>query len=331
MINRRSLLLSSVAAGFLPIAAASAQPRGDLVVAVTSLPPHLDPMGSNSNDNERVSQNLVENLIFYDFKTGRLKPGLATSWRMVDATTMELELRQSVKCHDASDFTAEDVEYMFGPARYGAPNAPGNPLARSFLGTLASVKAIDRFKVRITTSSPDPLLELRLASWMGQVPGAAAYAKAGNWEKWGQAVVGTGPYRISEIRPGQYMRFEAFDGYWSERPPVRSFTLRLVPEVAARVAGLRTGEFDIITEIAPDQFGTIGNDAGSEVVGGAIRSIRAIIYNSKHPVLSDARIRRALNLAIDRQLIADSLFSGRVEVPNGLQLAVFRDMYVAEH
>jgi peptide/nickel transport system substrate-binding protein len=128
--NRRGLLLSSAAAVLMG-SAARAAPARDLVVAVTSLPPHLDPMGSNSNDNERISQNLVENLIFYDFKTGRLKPGLATSWRRTGPTTLELEIRQGVTCHDGSDFTAADVEYMFGPARYGASNAPGYPLARS--------------------------------------------------------------------------------------------------------------------------------------------------------------------------------------------------------
>jgi peptide/nickel transport system substrate-binding protein len=334
-IDRRTLLLSSLAAGLAGTGTAWAQtPRDgghDLVVAVTSLPPHLDPMGSNSNDNERVSQNLVENLIFYDFKARKMKPGLATAWRMLDDTTMELDIRQGVKCHDGSDFTAEDVEFMFGPARYGAPNAPGYPTARSFLATIASVKATDRFKVQITTTKPDPLLDQRLASWMGQVPGAAAFRRAESWEKWGQSVVGTGPYRIADLRPGQYMRFEAFDGYWGGPPPVRSFTLRLVQEVGARVAGLRTGEFDIITEIAPDQFGPIGNDPNGEIVGGPIRSIRALIYNSKHPVLKEVRVRRALNLAIDRQLIVDSLFAGRTTIPNGLQMDVFGDMYIAEH
>jgi peptide/nickel transport system substrate-binding protein len=329
------LLLSSLAAGLVRAGAVRAQNSGgsgaDLVVAVTSLPTHLDPMGYNSNDNERISQNLVENLIFYDFRTQKMKPGLASAWRMLDDTTMELDIRQGVKCHDNSDFTAEDVEYMFGPARYGAPNAPGYPLARSFLATIASVKATDRFKVQIRTTSPDPLLEQRLASWMGQVPGATAYRRSGSWEAWGQSVVGTGPYRLAEIKSGQYMRFEAFDGYWGGTPPARSFTLKLVQEVASRVAGLRTGEFDIITEIAPDQFGPIGNDPGSEIVGGPIRSIRALVYNSQHPVLKDVRVRRALNLAIDRKLIVESLFAGRTTIPNGLQMEVFGDMYIAEH
>lgn len=332
--DRRTFLIAPLVASLATAARAQGAAGGlrrDLVIAVSSLPPHLDPMGSNSNDNERISQNLVENLIAYDFQTGALKPGLATAWRTVDPTTLELDIRQGVKCHDGSDFTAEDVEYMFGPARYGASDAPGNAAARSFLGTITAVKGLDRSKVRFTTARPDPLLQLRLACWMGQVPGANGYRNAGGWEKWGQSVIGTGPYRVVEVRPGQFMRFEAFGDYWGDKPPIRSFTLRLVPEVAARVAGLQTGEFDIVTEIAPDQFQTVASDPGSEIVGGPILSIRAIIYNSKHPVLQDVRVRRALNLAIDRQLIVDTLFAGRATVPLGLQMEGFGDMYVADH
>jgi peptide/nickel transport system substrate-binding protein len=144
-------------------------------------------------------------------------------------------------------------------------------------------------------------------------------------------VVGTGPYRVAAVEPGQFMRFEAFDDYWGGAPPARSFTLRLVQETAARVAGLRTGEFDIITEVAPDQFASISSDGANEIVGGPLRSIRALVYDSRHPVLKDARVRRALNLAIDRPLIVNSLFAGRTTIPNGLQMDVFGDMYIAEH
>lgn len=336
-LNRRSLLQASAAAGLFAVYGAQAQGAStglsDLTIAVTSLPVSLDPMGANSNDSERVSQNLIENLIFYDFGTKQLKPGLASSWRRLDDLTLELDLRQDVKCHDGSQFTAEDVEFMLGAARYGSADAqgPGYTTAVSFLGTIASVKAVERFKVRITTKSTDPLLELRLASWMGQIPSASGFRRAENWEKWGLSVVGTGPYRIADVRPGQFIRFEAFDGYWGEKPSIKSFTLKLTPEAAARTAGLRTGEFDIVTELAPDQFKALAGDAKTEIVGGPIRNIRALVYNSQHAVLKDARIRRALNLAIDRQIIVDTLFDGKVTVPNGLQMQAFGNMYVSEH
>jgi len=71
--------------------------------------------------NERVSNNLVETLLNYDLATGEMTPGLAESWS-VDETSgiLSVTIRQGVKCHNGEDFNAEDVEYMFGPARYNS-------------------------------------------------------------------------------------------------------------------------------------------------------------------------------------------------------------------
>ena len=128
-----------------------ADDRPDLRIAVTKLTPHLDPMESNSNANERISQNLVENLIQYDPQTGEFQPGLATAWRLIDETTLELDIRQGVKCHNGEDFTTEDVAYMFGPARYLAKDAPGHDLAHQFLNTITAVEAVDTHTVHIST------------------------------------------------------------------------------------------------------------------------------------------------------------------------------------
>jgi peptide/nickel transport system substrate-binding protein len=327
----RTLCVAATAAALAVVVPATAQTGSDIVVAVTSLTPHLDPMGANANTNERISQNLIENLIRSDYATQRFVPGLATAWRMVDERTLELDIRPNVKCHDGTDFTAKDVEIMFGPKRYSADEAPGNKLAKPFLGIIESVKAVDDAKVRITTRVPDPLLERRLASWMGQVPCASAFRDVASWEAWGLKVVGTGPYKIGELQPGRFQRFERFDGYWGEKAPLSSFTLRLVPETATRISGLLTGEFHIITEVLPDHFKAIKANPATEVAGGPIQNIRVIVYDKGNPVLKDARIRRALNLAIDRQLIVETLFGGMTRVPNGIQLDSFGDIYIKDN
>jgi len=218
---------------------ALADSRPSLTVAVTKLTKHLDPMGSNSNVNERVGENIVENLILYDWKTSKVKPGLATEWKMINATTMELKIRDGVKCHDGTDFTAEDVEIMFGPKRYGAEKAPGNAIGKAFFNTIKEVKAIDGNRVQFVTKNPDPLLLNRLSGWMGQVPCADAYLKAENWEKWGQSVVGTGPYKLVFVKPGESHGLEAFDAYWGKKAPVKSVTFKVVPETAARMTSSR--------------------------------------------------------------------------------------------
>ncbi len=327
----RNLLAITLVAAVAWAGTASADSRPELTVAVTTLTPHFDPMGSNSNVNERVGENIVENLIRYDWKTATVQPGLATEWKMIDDTTMELKIRDGVKCHDGTDFTAEDVEIMFGPKRYAGDDAPGNPIGKAFFNTLSSVKAIDGNRVRIVTTDPDPLLINRLSGWMGQVPCADAYLKAENWEAWGQQVVGTGPYMIVSAKPGESHTLAAFDGYWGGKPPVKGITYLVVPETAARIAGLITGEFDIITEIQPDQFSTISDNAGTEIAGGAIRNIRFMPYDTRHPALKDARVRQALNLAIDRDLLIKAVFNGKTTVPNGFQMRSFGEMYIADH
>jgi peptide/nickel transport system substrate-binding protein len=303
----------------------------DLVIGVTTVSVGLDPMGANSNVNERISNNLVETLLRVDPKTSEIKAGLAESWEKDGDTALVLKIRQGVKCHNGEDFNAEDVEYMFGPARYQGKEAPGNALAKQFLGPISSVKAIDPYTVRVETSAPDPLLAIRLGSWMSQVPCADAFKAAESWEKWNQSVVGTGPYELVEFKPSEMQKFKRFDDYWGDKAPADSLTFKVVPELAARVAGLFTGEYHLVTEVTPDQLEAISANAGTEVAGGAILNIRVLLYDTRNPVLKDARVRQALGYAIDRQLIVDSLYGGRTKVPQGMQMDVFGDMFISEH
>src|SRR5262245_20908603 len=334
MFIERCLRWSLIAAAGLGMACvgSGAMAAGkDLVIGVTTVSVGLDPMGANSNVNERISNNLIETLLRIDPKTSEIKPGLAESWEKDGDTALVLKIRKGVKCHNGEDFTAEDVEYMFGPARYQGKDAPGNALAKQFLGPISSVKALDPYTVRVETSQPDPLLEIRLGSWMSQVPCADAFKAAASWEKWNHSVVGTGPYQLVEYKPGELQKFKRFDGYWGEKAPADSLTFKVVPELAARVAGLFTGEYDIITEVTPDQIQAIDANKGTEVVGGAILNIRVLLFDTRNPVLKDVRIRQALTYAIDRQLIVDTLYGGKTKVPQGMQMQVFGDMYIPEH
>lgn len=331
-MNRTSRSLCTLLGSVLFSTAVLADNRPDLTVAVTKNPSRLDPMAENSNVNQRVVGNVLERLIYSDSQdNGTLKPGLAESWKRIDGKTLEFTLRQGVQCHNGEAFDAEDVAFSFGPERFMGEQAPGWGGGRQYLGGLDKVEVIDHHRVRISFKQDDPLLELRFANWMSEMICKDAYQAAGSWENWIQQPVGTGPYKLIEVKHGDYMKLQAFDQYWDTPAPARSVTFKEVPETSARIAGLKTGEYQIATELTPDQFSLLESDPNTQVAGGPIRNIRVIIFDEKHPQLKNPKMRQALSYAIDRQLIVDSLFGGRVTVPNGLQMKVFGDLYISAH
>jgi peptide/nickel transport system substrate-binding protein len=103
-----------------------------------------------------------------------------------------------------------------------------------------------------------------------------------------------------------------------------------VPEISSRIAGLTTGEYQIITEIPPDQLKSIDKIKGASSIGGAIPNIRTVQFDETNDLLNNADLRRALIMAVDRQLIVDSLYYGRTPVPNGYQMKLFGDMYIED-
>ncbi|MEH6578031.1 MAG: ABC transporter substrate-binding protein [Amphritea sp.] len=311
---------------------AIADSRPDLTVAVTKNPSRLDPMAENSNVNARIMKNVLETLIYTDTQdNGSLKPALAESWQRIDGRTLELKLRKGVQCHNGEAFDAEDVAFSLGPKRFLGEQAPGWGIARQYLGGLDKVEVIDSHKVHIRFKQEDPLIELRFANWMSEMICKDAYEVAGSWENWVKQPVGTGPYQLAEVKHGDYIKLKAFEDYWGGKAPVNSVTFKEVPEVAARIAGLKTDEYQIATELVPDQFKLLQDDPNIEITGGPIRNIRVIIFDENHPQLKHPKMRQALSYAIDRQLIVDALYDGRATVPNGLQMKVFGDLYINDH
>ena len=107
-------------------------------------------------------------------------------------------------------------------------------------------------------------------------------------------------------------------------------TFTVVPEIATRIAGLRSGQFDIVTELGPDHIEELEAASGVGVVGGPILNIRGLIYDSTDNPMANAKVRQALNLAIDREAIVASLYGGKTVVNKGWQMPVFGEMYLAD-
>jgi peptide/nickel transport system substrate-binding protein len=325
-------------------AAALAAPRGagaqassapgaprDLVIGMSGHPPALDPVLFNHTATRRVVPQIFDTLLAVDYAHGRgLRPALAEHAERVDERTLRVHLRRGVTFHDGSPFTAQDVAFSLGPDHLLGPGRSGNVVSQATLGRLERVDVVDDASVTVTAKGPDALLEQRLACWASQIVSKRAFEAAGSWDRWLAAPVGTGPYRFVDQQTDVRVRLRANAAYWGGPPPYASLEYRIVPEVGSRLAGLFAGDLHVVTDVPPDQFAVVARRPELAIVGGDVQNIRLLMFDCTDPVLRDARVRRAMSLALDRRLIVDSLWDGRISIPNGFQMASFGPSYIAD-
>ncbi len=348
--RRQALTTAAIATLATPsISRAQADSRPVVTVAVQRIATSntLDIINEASNVGTRHFNLYKEMLIDTDW-TGdlSLRPGLATEWKRIDGRTLEFKLRPGVKFHNGDALTAEDVAYTFGERLFGdaaeravAASDKRDPRwappkvrtgAKAAYPALEKIEIIDAHTLRFVNSVPDLTLEGRISMRTGAIVNARAAKAANSWFDFWRAPVGTGPYRVAEYKAEQMLTLESFDEYWGGRPPIKTLRFAEVPELASRINGLKSGEFDFACDITPDQISTVEGDKRFDVRGGLITNIRILNFDTNFPALKDVRVRRALSIAIDRQAIVDSIWGGRSRVPKGLQFEFFGPMYAQE-
>ena len=322
-------LLRSAAVALLATAVwfSTAHAADVLRIGVADLPASLEPGVETSNTGVRVIPSVFETLVEMDpFDNSILLPRLATSWQRLDDYTMAFTLRDDVVFHDGTPFTSADVAYSI--ERIVDTAFPG-ALARSLLSIIERVEVIDDHTVHVITSVPDPIIEYRLASAWGSWIVPAGYHSDVGVDDFGRAPIGTGPFSLVRYTPDS-VSLEVFEDYWGARPSIDRVEFRVIPETAARVTALVNNEVDLITTVPPDQIDSLERRAGVVVKSTLIDNIHMQIYNANVPPLDDARVRQALAAAIDRELIVETIWNGRAEVPLGHQYPAYGMLFDAE-
>lgn len=334
-IKRRQLLQGAALAPFVlnaPFAFAAGENRPDFTIAVAALPATLEPARELSNVGTRVTYSIFDTLIRRDFLGSPdgggsgLKPHLATSWERKSPSELVVTLRQGVKFHNGDELTSDDVAYTFRDGRLRGEKAQ-IPGGKPYFGILDQVEAVDKYTVRFTTKVPDVLLEQRLASWCAWIVNKRAYEEMG-FEAYSRAPVATGPYKVVSHNQSVATVLEAFDDYFLAQPTAKRVTFKAVPELAARVAGLVSGEFDLITNVPPDQEAVVRSYADIDVRTVILANSHVLIFDTRDPVLADKRVREALSNAIDRQKLVDTLWLGEAKVPASHNYPEYGQMFV---
>ncbi len=284
-----------------------------LQAAITSMDPHFH----NLSPNNSLSLHIFEPLIKRD-ENQKLVPGLATSWKALDELTWEFKLRKNVRFHDGAAFTADDVVYSLKRV----PEVPNSPSSfATFTKPIIDVKVVDPHTIIFKTASAHVLLPSDLASVMivSRVSGDKATTPDYNS---GKAAIGTGPYKFAEFVPNQRVVFKANYGYWGGEEPWDKITYKILTNPAARVAALLSGDVQMIETVPTADIAKLSKDKNYNLVDKVSNRVIYVHLNQstdksppfvfdkagktldKNP-FKDARVRKALSMAINRDAIVD--------------------------
>ncbi len=299
------LILAAVTLLFAPAAVAQMDGPAEVVIALTDDPPSGDPHKARGSNGGHLLFNLYEGLVELSGDMEDVFPALATDWENLDDQTWRFTLRQGVTFHNGETFTAEAVRYSI--ERLLDPDAVR---LNSAFTIIDEVEVVDDYTVIIRTKVPDPIFLPRMTSLHMVPPG---YTSSVSEEEFGQNPVGTGPYQLVQWRRGQELALEVFEDYWGEHPSVDRLIFKPVPEASTRLAELRAGTADIIVGLNYDEIEALEQDPDLRVEANSGR--RTVFINTDRlpgapAELDDPRVRQAMNHAIDRQLIIDTILSG---------------------
>lgn len=297
-----SLVIATSLLASLAGAQAAQEPRTVKVVLATTLDT-VEPcnMMTTADTGIVLRGNIVESLTRLDPKTGVAQPLLATAWKPLDpaATTWRITLRKGVKYHDGSDFNAQAV--VSAVDRLFSAQLGCRDRIRLFGKNQLSAKVVDPQTVDLQSNDPLPLMPTYLAQ-------IAMTSPKMNATEHTRQPVGTGPYQFVAWDPAQNLTVKRFDRYWGAKPEVEGATYVWRSESALRAAMVKLGEADIATNIALQDAGNPKTDfsyLNSETV-----RIRML---SMAPPLNDVRVRKALNLAVDRKAFVGAVLGAGVQ------------------
>jgi len=277
--------------------------------------PTLDIHSQNNALGNGVHAAIFDSLVYYNSKTFKVEPRLATGWKEMSPTQYRFSLRKGVKFSDGSDLTADDVVFSLERARAKTSNF--NVYTQGF----SKVVKVDANTVDIVLAGPNPVLlnqltELRIMSraWAEKnksVEPKDSKTKDENFAH--RNAMGSGPYMVKEWQPDQKLvliKNPAWWGWASAQTNVTEIIYTPIKNEATRAAALLSGEIDFVLDPSPQDLGRMRNNASLKVVDGVENrtiflgmdqhrdELPGSSVKGKNP-LKDVKVRKALYQAID--------------------------------
>ncbi len=262
---------------------------------------------------------IFNNLVQYDPRKPRntfetIVPELAQSWSLDDTRTkLTFKLRQGVKWHDGKPFTAKDVQCTFHRLNGKEPNYFRRNPRKVWYENLREVTTNGDHEVTLHLGRPQPSFLAMLASHF--VPMYPCHVAAKDMRT---APIGTGPFKLTELRSNEGARLVKNPDYWRKgQPYLDAIDWRIVPNRSTRVLAFVAGEFDMtfVADITVPLMRDVQKQASKVQCGLVPTNVPTnIIINAEKKPFDNAEIRRAVGLAIDRKAFIDILTEGKADV-----------------
>jgi peptide/nickel transport system substrate-binding protein/oligopeptide transport system substrate-binding protein len=286
-------------------------------------PRSLDPALSTDVPTGRAVSYLFDGLTRFTPKA-QVVPDLATSWQLAgDGVTYTFHLRQGVHFHDGTPFSAADVKHswerVLDPATRGGRGWPLYPIrgARDFAdgtaSTISGLAIVNDSTIRVTLTEPFAIFPKMLA-----MP-ATAIVPMKTPPDFGEHPIGTGPWKFVAWHHDDYLLFARNADYFGGAPRADSLKARIIPELSTAEAEFEAGNVDVFQVPPQESPSWEANDEQKRLLQSApsLRLIYGAINTTRGP-LRDARVRQAINLAVDRATILKQLMGGRGTLAAGV-------------
>jgi peptide/nickel transport system substrate-binding protein len=272
-----------------------AQPTGQVIFRMTmnADPDSLDPHKSSASITEQVMLNVFDGLVI-PTPDGGVEPGLAEAYTIShDGLVYRFTLRNNIYFHNGNPVNINDVIFTLNRLR----GANGEAKLTSELDDVVSLQAIDNRTLEIVLGKPNS----SFITFMYRAIIPEGYDDQAN------NPIGAGPFRFVEYLPQNRIILERFDQYYRSQGDIDRVIIRIITDPDARLLALQSGDIDFtgVSSQRVDDF-----RSRFQIIQAEANSVFIFGMNNEHPVLSDVRVRQAINYALDRQEIIDFVFNG---------------------
>ena len=296
-----------------------------LVYCSEGSPENFYPGVNTTGTSFDVTEQIYDNLVHFERGGTKVEPSLAESWTISkDGLEYTFKLRKGVKFQSnknfkpSRDFNADDVLFMF--ERQWKENDPFFKVTspnHAYFGDmgmpklLKSVDKVDEYTVKITLNAPEAPFLANLAMQFAGIQSkeyAIAMLKAGSPEKIDQDPLGTGPYQVVQYQKDSIIRFKANPQYWAGKAKIDDLIFSITPDASVRWAKLQKGECHVMPYPNPADLDAIRKDSNVTVMEQPGLNIGYLAYNTTKKPFDDVRVRKAINMAIDKKAIVSAVY-----------------------